>query len=843
MVVGTVTSSTKRDHQGGQLPIVVGIGSSAGGLKSLQLFFEHLATNHDASFVVVQHMSPDANSSLAEILSRFTDLSVEVITSKTKLTPGSIYVIPPGKEIRLDGHHFVVSALDRKQMSRPIDTFFRSLAENFQAQAIGIVLSGTGSDGADGVREIHSVNGRTVVESPDSAQFDGMPKNAISTDCVDFVMRPDEIARWLSLQLENPRQRTAPVDQIETEDLSGVQLIFSLLSNSYDIDFGHYKPSTVARRIERRQLMCRQKSIEDYAEYLSKTPDEIGRLYYDLLIGVTKFFRDRDAFDNLQKVIDQRLRNWKDGDCFRVWVAGCATGEESYSIAMLLHESFRKLGLTPNLKIFSTDVHSEALKRAARAVYSAKSLEFVDVDRRNKFFTEGQDGSYRICSEIRRSLVFARHNVIKDAPFTKLDLVTCRNLLIYFQPEAQSRAISSFHFSLRKNGIMMLGASEGPGSLSEEFAALDETWKIYNKLRNLPNVINSGEEFRIPYSERPRRLVNILNRDQPESLSFTALLEGYDLILRDFVKSGLLIDQNKNILHVFGDASRFLKSRAGRFSGNLINFLDGDTKIAIAAGLIRATSNPNESILLESVQLSVGEQLEVVDVRIKLLANSSHSAAMWFLEFASNQGPETEVHERVLKVDRSNDAYTRLESELMYTRENLCATIEELETSNEELQAANEELLAANEELQSTNEELHSVNEELYSVNAENQRRIESLEEMTDDVDNLLDSTDIGTIFLDSELRVRKFSHAAAKYVKLLSSDIGRDISDFATHLQLPTLFEHIQQVIKDGEPFSQEVKEAGGKTILVRILPYMSGKKIKGGIVNFIELAVKKDT
>jgi two-component system CheB/CheR fusion protein len=822
---------------------VVGVGASAGGLKSLEKLLRSISPNSQSAFVVVQHMAPDAESSMDEILSRFTSMKVVSAEQEMILSPNTIYLIPPAKEIRLSGHTFEVSKLDREQIARPIDTFFQSLAECYGKRAIGMVLSGTGSDGAEGIEMIHRMGGTTIVESLESAQFDGMPRNALATDCIDLVLKPSEIGVWLNQKFASPGEYPANPVGLGEQELTGINLIFSLLSEGYDIDFSYYKPATVARRIERRQQVNNKKAILDYAEFLRGNMDELDALYHDLLIGVTKFFRDTEAFSRLEKQIHERVALMDENDVFRVWTAGCATGEEAYSIAMICHEAFALLGKEPSFKIFATDAHGGSLDHASRGVYNASSLEFVGIDRQQRFFEQETDDEFRVSADLRRHLVFARHNVVQDPPFTKMDLVTCRNLLIYLKSEAQSKAISSFHFSLKRDGIMMMGSSESPGKLSDEFEVIDDVWKIYSKLRDLPSrykVITSKQR---KIMARPRKLVNLLNNDRPEAMSFTGLIEGYDLILSEFIESGVLLDDKRNVLHVFGGANRYLKSSSGRFTGSIMGFLDGDSKVAIAAALIRAHKEMGSQVILEDLKLPIGEDsFEVTDVFVKALVGHSASAFVWFVAFKtkpeSADDNEQQDEENTIKVNLASDAYAAMESELIYTRESLSATIEEVETSNEALQATNEQLVAANEELQSTNEELHSVNEELYSVNAENQRKIGDLEEMTDDVNNLLASTDIGIIFLDSDLHVRKFTNAASNYIKLQATDIGRDITDFAMHVSTPELYDKIARVIASGEAYSTMTKTKSGSQVLVRVTPYWSNKKIKGAILNFIEMS-----
>ena len=821
---------------------VVGIGASAGGLKSLERLFKSLSQGTASSFVVVQHMSPDASSSMEEILSRYTMMDVVTVEQGMTLEQDTVYLIPPAKEIRLEGADFNVSKLDRDQISRPIDTFFHSLAGSYGSRAIGVVLSGTGSDGSDGIKAIRETGGSTIVESLDTAQFDGMPRNAIATEAIDMVLSPEEMSIWLGQQFTDPEVRPQPLGEIRKEELTGVNLIFSLLAKRHDIEFSFYKPATVARRIERRRLMCRRSSILDYAEFVKDNIEELDSLYYDLLIGVTKFFRDTEAFDRLEGLIHQQIESLPENEEYRVWVAGCATGEEPYSIAMICHEAFAKIKREPNFKIFATDAHTGSLEGASKGIFKASSMEYVGNDRQQKFFIQDNEDEFRVGPDLRRHMVFARHNVVQDPPFTRMDLVTCRNLLIYLQPSAQIQAITAFHFALKRSCIMMLGSSESPGKLADEFEVIDETWKIYSKLRNLPAQVKTPAETGLKTMNRPRQLVNLLNNDRPETMSFTGLVEGYDLILQEFVTSGVMLDAKRNVLHVFGDANRYLASTSGRFTGSIMDFLSGESKTSVAAALIRASSEVGTQIILEGLKLPANNgEIETVDLHVKAIPGHSSGPFVWFMAFHPRPTEEPTKEElaasEVIKVTLASDAYSAMESELMHTKESLNATIQEVETSNEELQAANEQLIAANEELQSTNEELHSVNEELYSVNAENQRKISALEEMTDDVDNLLASTDIGIIFLDSQMQIRKFTRAASTYIKLQPHDIGRKITDFATHIKSLDLYDKIEAVIGGGDPFSEKVAMKDSSMVLVRLMPYMSGKKVKGAIVNFIEL------
>ncbi|MFG0267505.1 MAG: chemotaxis protein CheB [Rhodopirellula sp. JB055] len=813
---------------------VVGIGASAGGLKAIENLFRNLPDDTGMTFIVVQHLSPDFKSLMDEILARFTTMKIVNTQNGARLEPDTIYLIPPKKNLTVTDGHFVTSDMDRDQIQRPVDLLFQSIARCFGSNAFGIVLSGTGSDGAAGIRAIHDSGGVTYAQTPGTAQFDGMPKNAIATRCVKHVLPPTEIAASLWVHASEPDARSN-VDPLTTEELSGIRLVFSMLSERHNIDFSGYKESTVARRLERRIQSRNCKDIQQYAELLQSDKAEVDALYHDLLIGVTKFFRDTEAFFSLQTRINRIVAQLAPSQELRIWVAGCASGEEAYTMAMIGTEAYDRQGISPNFKVLATDAHQGALDRAARGLFSAESLEFVSRQRQTRFFTSVNKTQYRITPEIRRHIVFAQHNLIEDPPFTKIHVVTCRNMLIYFKPEAQNSAIASLHFSLEKDGLMMLGSSETPGKLQDEFESLDLTWRIYRKLRTLPASLKSHEQLRA-IERAPRKLVNILNRDKPEQLSFTGLLDAYDSLLSEFVKCGVLLDEQRNVLHVFGDANDYLQNTTGRFSGNLLRMLSGESRTAIGAALVRSAKEEHSKIVIRDVPFQVGDHPRYADVTVRTLKSKVAASFVWFIEFGTPSQSSRTV-ETVVRVSRPGDQYDAIEAELAFAKESLSATIEELEASNEELQSTNEELIASNEELQSTNQELHSVNEELYSVNAENHRKITELQEVTEDIENLLSSTDIGTLFVDENLFIRRFTPAATRYFNLVDHDIGRSLTNFTHSMVLADLSNQIRSVLLTGKNFVKEITTTRDERVLLRVVPYKSGAERKGAIVNILDL------
>ena len=549
---------------------------------------------------------------------------------------------------------------------------------------------------------------------------------------------------------------------------------------------------------------------------------------------MTRFFRDREAFERLERqVIPELLTRRRPEDEVRVWVAATATGEEAYSIAILLHERMELLGRPLNVKIFATDVHGASLETAAAAIYPEEALGEVRPSRLDRYFTKKTDG-FAVCADVRKMIVFARHNVLRDAPFTKLDLISCRNLLIYFQPVAQRKAISLFHFGLRVGGTLFLGPSESPGELSSEFDTIDEHWKIYRKRRDkrLP------ADMRMPRSSAPFARP----AGAPPAVVDASLLGAHDRLPQDFAPPGILITDRRELVHSFGDAGRYLAYRDGRPSNDVLDLVDGDLRIALAGTLQRASKDLS-TVVHAATRIARPDGDMLLRVTVKPILNRQSNVTHFFVSF-EDLGAVPTIERPATEIDvgeASKERLTSLETELRQTRENLQATIEELETTNEELQAFNEELVASNEELQSTNEELHSVNEELYTVNAEHQKKITELTELTDDMDNLLRSTDIGTVFLDRELCIRKFTPQIARIFDLLPQDVGRRIDSFSHGVAYGGLIDDLKSVVETGKPVEKEVRDRHGNWFLLRVLPYRSHTGLEGVVLTLIDVSAAK--
>lgn len=815
---------------------IVGIGASAGGLEALERMFRTMPSDTGMAYVVVQHLSPDFESMMDELLDRQTSIPIHIVEDGVFVEPDAIYLIPPRKEMIIsDGRLLLTDKDPRDGLSLPIDQFFRSLASDVEARSIGIILSGTGSDGSRGICKIHDAGGLVLVQSEETARFDGMPKSAMETGVVDLVLAPEDIGPTLARYAKNPVIRELPAgDELPPVDEDAMNHLLRLLRDAHGIDFSYYKPSTVRRRIERRLLMSRLDDFEKYVEQVEENPDELNSLYRDLLIGVTQFFRDRDAFQVLEtQVIPELLADHSPDEELRIWIAGCATGEEAYSLGILVQECMSRMSRSLDVKIFATDVHQSSLGVASAGIYSEASLTDVSSDRLERFFIrKGQQ--YQVVPSLRKMVVFAQHNIIKDAPFTKLDLITCRNLLIYLQPSVQKKAISLFHFGLRMGGVLFLGPSEGVAELESEFTPIDRHWKLYRKRRD----VRLPADMRLPLSTpvstpRVSRPMTPAYDARPDS----ELLDVYDRIFEEFVPAAVLVDENHQVRHIFGNADRYLKVRRGRPSHDLLNLLEPELRTAVAGALQRALKEECP-IAYTGIRVETPDGQREVRLTVTPLSVRRSDSTHLLVRF-DDLVPASHPDEAVETVDIgevSRERTEALETELRRTKENLQATIEELETSNEELHATNEELVASNEELQSTNEELHSVNEELYTVNAEYQRKISELTELTDDMEHLLESTDVGTVFLDRSLCIRKITPRISQIFSIVSQDVGRRFDSFTHSIDHDGLMDDVQSVLQTGKLIECEVRDRLGHWFYLRILPYRSHGEIDGVVLTLID-------
>ena len=828
---------------------VVGIGASAGGLKPIEEFFDHMPTDSGMAFVIVQHLSPDFKSLMDELLARHTSMAIHKVSDGVEIQPNSIYLIPPEKNMAMSkGRLLLTDKAETRGLSLPIDIFFSSLATDAANHSIAIVLSGTGSDGSRGIKDVREAGGLVLVQSIESAPFDGMPRAAIKTGIVDLICAPHEMPKQIVSYVGHQDRTALQRAEEELEDFGAeteVLRLYRFFRRRDNIDFSLYKPGTISRRIERRMRMSAVDSLDDYVTRIESNEAEADLLFRDLLVEVTHFFRDEDAFERLrQTIVPDLIRRSDPNTDIRAWVCGCATGEEAFSIAMVLHEGLEKLSRkNQGFKVFATDVHQKSLEIASNGFYPATALETVPEEFRNKYFTSNNE----ICNikrDLRQKVIFASNDITRDPPFTRLDLVCCRNVLIYLEPKIQKRILSMFHFGLNTKGVLFLGPSETVGDLAHEFSDLDRHWRIYGKKRD----VRLPEATRMPLTP----MLDTVIRDRKPAALISAgkqaktnvepwLTTAYEELLAKHVPPSLLVNDSNDLVHCFGDARKLLTPPEGKSTNNVLKMLDDDLSVSVKAALHRAKSE-SAPVVFKGVRVKLDDTHRLFRVTVE--PYNKHDQSLYLISLAEQEkaADESVIVENFQSLNHSDERIEQLERELNYTRETLQATVEELESSNEELQATNEELIASNEELQSTNEELHSVNEELYTVNTEHKVKIEELTELTIDMDNLFKSTDTGTIFLDKNFNIRMFTPSITSGFNLMQQDIGRPINHISYKLDSPQLLTDASDVLNSGISKEVEVHGRDQRIYLQRIQPYRVEDRIEGVILTLTDITALRE-
>jgi chemotaxis methyl-accepting protein methylase/signal transduction histidine kinase/chemotaxis response regulator CheB len=821
---------------------VVAIGASAGGLAALEQFFDHMPSDSGMAFVVVQHLSPDFKSLMDDLLARHTRMAIHRVTAGISLEPDSIYLIPPKTHMTVVEGKLYLRELEQGHHSDlPIDVFFRSLAKDYGDRAIAVVFSGTGSDGSRGIRDVHEAGGLVLVQSIDSAQFDGMPRSAFATGVCDLALAPEsmpEVLRQYARAPEDERSQVLQSFLVHDED-GEFQEIFAALRSRYNLDFSGYKPPTVGRRIQRRMEFLHLSDANSYAAHLARDTQELDALYRDLLIGVTEFFREPKAFDALkEKYLAPLFEERSPDDEIRIWSAGCATGEEAYSLAIMLAELAEKHRFKGKITIFATDVHRASLDFASLGLYGGQCLKNVSEERLEKYFVKMAEGNYQVAPDLRKMIVFSPHNLISDPPFTRMDLICCRNLLIYLQTEIQERILALFHFALKTRGLLFLGSSESLGKMAGEFDTLDAGCKLFRKIRD----VRVAMDMRLDPSKKLMTVTGISRAAHRLTVSLDRqLVHDYDILLEQYMPPGVLIDEQHRVLHCFGDVSELLQQPRGRFDNDLLEMVPEALKIPLRTALHRAARNCAMVTSPNAVWLGA-EEKQCHDLRVECLHDSKTRSMHYFVSLSPtlrDRPNPARISREVYDIPQDQipeymqQRIVELEEELQANQENLQATIEELQTANEELQTTNEELMASNEELQSTNEELQSVNEELYTVNAEFELKNKELKHLNQDHDNLLGSIEVGIVYLDRDLLIRKFNPAIEKIFNLLPRDIGRPIDHIAYHLsRQEQMLKDVRLVLATGRIVENEVVTQDGQWLLKRLLPFRNENRIIDGVV-----------
>jgi len=824
---------------------LIAVGASAGGLEALKSFFEGIPAKDNNSYIVIQHLSPDFKSMMGELLEKSTDLSIEEIEENTEINPGTIYLIPTTSNLILqNGQLQLVDKPKGQKLNLPIDMFLQSLAQFKEDQAIAVILSGTGSDGTRGIKTIKEKGGLVMVQNPTQAKFDGMPQSAIQTGLVDYVLKTEDMGKELQKYINAPVVLHFTDDDIQYDEVT-LSKILNLIHEATGVDFTEYKHSTLARRVARRVNVCQCESLSEYYNLLKTQPNEIPILAREFLIGVTKFFRDLPVWDIMEEtVIPEIIAGKVNGEKLKIWDVACSTGEEAYSLAMYINEELERHNKKIEVKIFATDISQEHLDIGGLGIYSESIVADIEPSFLQKYFITKSNG-YQAVEKLRDMIIFSHHNIIKNPPFHNMDLVLCRNMLIYFQPSIQKRALNVLHYSLKENGFLVLGTSESISSHSESFEVINRKWKIY-KNTLLRKSLNA-EVLHSSTNNRPRTKSNarLISNPRPQVSSAIQKVsnELNEAILEQFGGASVFIDSEYNILQAIGEFRKYASLPVNGFSINLLDMLSSNLKHIVKASVKEAV-NKNEKVVYKDATYSHQGENKNLDLIVKPFKRHNLDLEVNYVLTFLEKDLELSQIETVetLTVDsRSQNYILELEEDLKKTKEELQSSIMEVETSNEELQAANEELLASNEELQSTNEELQSVNEEINTVNAENIQKIDDLASLNADINNLLESTDIGTIFLDNELRIRKFTPAIKKHFSLINSDIGRPINNFNSNFgvnRTKTLLEKCAEVLATGKTIVSNIRSLDNKSYLRRISVFKdSNDKSTGIVITFVDV------
>ena len=822
---------------------IVGIGASAGGLEAFEQFLVNVPDNSGMAYVVIQHLDPTQKGMLPELLQRTSRMTVIQVKDGMKIKPNCVYVIPPNKTMSiLKGLLYLFDPVEMRGLRLPIDAFFNSLADDLQDMAVGVILSGMGSDGSLGLRAIKEKNGIVMVQEPASAKFDSMPRHAIESVQVDIQATASELPGKLITFL-NHIPIVKSIMDTEIRDQSSLEKIIIILRSQTGNDFSLYKKNTVYRRIERRMSVHKIDKIISYVRLLQENPKEVDILFKELLIGVTNFFRDMPVWDKLAETIMPALiSNAAGNSTLRAWVPGCSTGEEAYSLAIVFKEAMDKIrplkGIS--LQIFATDLDNEAIETARKGLFPSNIIANVSQQRLNRFFSTTDEG-YRINTEIREMVVFAKHNIILHPPFTNIDILTCRNLLIYMDVELQKKILGLFYYSLNQYGYLVLGSAETLGSQGHFFSAEDNKLKIFKRVltNGSPDLFDFPSSFSRSHHSNIEKHVPIPSPQNIQNLAD-------QILLQNFSPPGVLVNDRGDIIYISGRTGKYLEPAVGKANMNIFAMLREGLRNEFPASFRQAIMK-KECVIMHGVTVGTNEGSLSLNISIQWLDHPEPLKGMVMIIF-SDLPKIAVVKSTKAKGENGlvSTKYSELEQELQNMREEMRSTLEEMQTSQEEQKSTNEELQSTNEELQSTNEELttskeemQSLNEELQTVNAELQSKVDEFTRVNNDMKNLLNSTDIATLFLDKNLNIRRFTNQATKIFKLIKSDIGRPITDQTSNLIYPELAADAHEVLRTLVYLEKQISTSDGQWFSIRIMPYRTfDDRIDGLVITLINIS-----
>jgi two-component system CheB/CheR fusion protein len=818
---------------------VVGICASAGGLAAFKTFFAAMPADSGMAFVLIPHLDPTHASLMVELVSRQTAMKVSEVEEGTAVEPNRVYVIPPNAYLSIAaGRLHLSKPTEQQRHQTAIDPFFHSLAEDQREKAIGIVLSGTGSHGTPGLKEIKLAGGLTAAQDPETAEYEQMPRSAIDAGIVDYVLPADKLPEALINSIRQASLSHPVAVQAAEANAGQIDHILDLLSARTKFDFRCYRKNMLMRRVQRRMALRHLNEISDYLSFLREHPDEITALTSDLLIGVTSFFREPEAFHVLkQKVIPELVARQVGEIPVRAWVPACATGEEAYSIAILLIEQFTAIKKPVSLQVFATDIDEESLEAARHGIYAARSIGELSPDRLQQFFVKLDRGRYHVNKQLRGSIVVTRQNVISDPVFSKVDLICCRNLLIYLEPELQQKLMSLFHFALNERGYLLLGRSESVGRRTDLFEPLSTKWRIYRRIDSgrrdpvqAPIAAVEDRRMRVPQGEPIRR----------PPMGFPELMHK---VMAEHALAAVLIDRKFEILSLFGPTSNYLVLPTGEPTRDLLAMAPQDLRTKIRVACHKVLTGGDATSEADARIVRNGSSVRCT-ITVHLLHEPKGADGLLLLTFQDRPGQDLSASPPHPGTEEELAVIQQLEYEVKITRQDLQSTIEELRRSNEDVMSTNEELQSANEELESSKEELQSFNEELTTVNSQLQDKIEELESANNDIRNLFNSTEIATVFLDKDLRIRRFTPAIAPLLSLTESDVGRPIRDFALRFIDKSLMHDAERVLDNLAPLETEVQTENGRSYLRRILPYRTADgRVQGVAIAFVNITERVAT
>ncbi|MFZ0390420.1 MAG: CheR family methyltransferase [Calditrichia bacterium] len=816
---------------------IAALGASAGGLESLETFFSAVPDNSDIAYVVITHMEPTSVSLLPDLLQKKTTMKVLQVKNRTIIKPDHVYVIPPDHNLRISRGVLYLEKRDGEKPPTPINHFFRSLAEDQKEHAIGVVLSGMGTDGTIGLKAIKENLGLIIAQDPDSARYKSMTRSAIDTGIIDYVLHPENMPEKILRYIKHDRDHLAMKEAAKEEDESTFKRLLYFLTAKSGYDFSNYKRNTIIRRIRRRMSIHQIESMNRYLHYVQENPHEINGLFKELLISVTNFFRDPEAFQIIKDDVFPELFDDKpEGYKIRIWVPGVATGEEAYSIAMVLKEYMEENQKDFDVQIFATDIDEDSVETARAGVYPSSISQDVSESRLKQFF-EKDGNAFRINSEIREMIIFASQNLIKDPPFTRLDYICCRNLLIYLDYTIQKKVMPLFHYSLKPGGILFLGSSESVGEFTDLFEAVNSKWKIFRRKHN-SEAVHPIIDFPLTSSGEAARRPQTRQYSGPGLAELTA-----GILLDEYAPAAVVVDKNGDIIYIQGRTGKYLEHAPGKPSNNIKDLAREGLNIHLPAAL-RISSSKKEEVRRNGVRVKTNGNDQLINLVVRPLQEAKAMDGLFLVKFEDIDFDKN----RAIKTDSKSEdqeAFNHLELELKDTKESLQTTIEELETSNEELksmneeyQSTNEELKSANEELETSREELQSLNEELATVNSELQEKIEKLRTAHEEMQVLMDSLDIPTIFLDKNLCIKRYTYQATELINLLDKDIGRPLHHISTNMENGFIFEDAQEVFNTSTPLQREVRDKKGRWFLKRTVKYRLPQEDEAGVaISFLNI------